>query len=1129
MDQAAKPTVPKFSSFKPKQPPPAPPKDPSPNPDDDRHHRRDRHEDRERDHRSSHSHRDRHSRSYRDDRDHRHRDRDHRDHRDREKRRKHRHETDPRHRQASEERRDDRAVAKQPVNEDVIYVIDRKGDLANLQYGRLHQYSVPSYFRAGCGSVLGLPSDAKIDRFASDDRTMIIDMRRRRGGSERQLMSKRTFGKEAPVMRVIKPTKADAAGDLDSGQDFIPVRSLKRKRGSESPEPQAEKVDYRSIEGKAKASNQPDDSDLEYASDGVDAGSHADFFSETKERNALLTRKVQDDPRDLQAWLDLVEHQESMLRIGSSDTHRQLKSSELHALASLRFDIYQRASKVLQSERLIAGLMEESSKIHQREEHFNRWKQVLSENHESTTLWMKYLDALQTNLAEFHFENCRSKFLECLKIISKSTTKEAQQLRVYIFLRLTSLMKHAGYHERAVALWQALLEIQLFRPPYEDNTPSSTVLQDFEEFWESECPRFGEHGAVGWATAKQDGEFPDPPESTVQDDEEQISLRRLFESFSQKENRRMDALQWPGRTTDEFGEDDPFHVVLYSDIKSELQLMLERLPPTMLVGAYLCFWGLPPLSSDVQTRLWWLDPFLRSERLSASTSNRLLLAPSADLEDDSRYELDSWKPPIEYFQVTTDDLFSAGFFPGSRNPEQQDWLSRSLKALAGSVPDDAVAEYYLAFEWHCNPTGAAKAAKALLKKRSSSLRLYNAYALIESRSGKPEAANRVFSMAIGMSNQLPSDARKYTILLWRSWIWEAFRADDLRSARHRISSIGDAKPEPEARTADADDDTFHPATILKVRNTLIEGRDHSISVGDTMLAVHYAECLALFTYILEGRNIEAALSAFLEFSSILQSRGLLHSAANEAAHQSQCQLLSHHSKRAKLFKPAVTRSALQESITLFPNNTKFLAAFAANEARFRVDDRVRAIMHDVVLKQQQSQQSISIQSTSSSSSPSIIGWQFAVFAELKRGANLGGSTHAVRAAFEKATASESVGCKSAALWESYVDYLVAVDGGDGGGGGAPAAKRAFLRGLRFLPYAKRYLMRAFAGGVVEAMGWEELRSVYRTLLEKELRVHVDIEEEVEEVGRVVGERQRQRQGGGGGGRRRSSVMAVEEG
>ncbi|KAF4545396.1 uncharacterized protein LTHEOB_5229 [Lasiodiplodia theobromae] len=935
--QAEKPAVPKFSSFKPKPPPPAPPKEPSPNHDDEKHRRRrDHHEDRERDHKS---HRDRHSRSHRDDRDRRHRDRD-RDH----------------------------------LGDDVIYVIDRKGDLANLQYGRLHQYSVPPYYRAGYGSVLGLPSYARIDRFSSDDRTIIIDMRRRHGGSERQLLSKRVFGKEAPILRLVKPTHSDTTGELDQNQDFIPVRSLKRKRGSESPEPEAEKIDYRSIEGKAKPPNQPEDSDLE---------------------------RVQDEPNDLQTWLDL------------------LKSSELHALASLRFDIYQRALKVLKSERLVAALMDESSKIHQREEHFNRWK--------------------ETNLAEFHFE-------------------DSQHLRVYVFLRLTSLMKHAGYHERAIALWQALLELQLFRPPtFGEDTPKSSILQDFEEFWESECPRFGETGAVGWANARQDGVFPDPPESTIQDEEVDISLRRLFESFSQKETHRMNVLQWPGRTTDEFGEDDPFHVVLYSDIKNELQLL---------------------------TRSWWLDPFLRSEKLNATVSKHLLLTTSAEPEVDSHYELDNWNPPAECFQVTTDDLFSKGFFSGTRNQEQLEWLSRSLKTLAGSISDDSIAEYYLAFEWHCNPTGAAKAAKALLKKQSSSLRLYNAYALIESRSGKSEAANRVFSMAIGMSNQLPAEARKHIILLWRSWIWEALRTDDLRSARHRLSSIGDAKPEPKARSTDDDDDKFHPATVLKVRNTLVEGRDHSISVGDTVLAVYYAECLALFTYIQEGSNIEAALSTFLEMSSLLQARGHLHSAANEIAHQLQCQLLSYHSKRVKLFKPVITRSVVHESITLFPNNTKFLAMYAANEARFRVDDRVRAIMHDVVLQQNEQ---------------SIVGWLFAIYSELKRGENLGGTTHAVRAAFEKAIDSES-GKKSSALWSSYVLYLVST-------ADRAAAKRVFFRGLLHLPYSKAYLMLAFAH-LVDDLDFKELRSVYNTLQEKELRVHVEIEEEIEDVQRAIDRRRR---------------------
>lgn len=1001
MDQAAKPNFPKYSSFKPK--PPA--KEPSPKPDPETHHRRrDREEDHEQDHRSARSHHTRHSRTHRDDRDRRQRGRDHRERNHDEKRDQRRNrdkhererESKSRRRHDGEDRRDERAIAEprpkpQAVSEDVLYVSDRKGDLANLQYGRLHQYSIPAYRRAGFGSVLGLPSFAKIDRFASDDRTIVVDLRRRHGGSERQFLSKRLLGKEAPTLRVIKPSDANATFEFDPDQDFIPVRSLKRKRDSESPEPDTDKIDYRSIEGKAKPSTQPEDSDLEYASDDADTGIRQDFFSETKERNAMLTRQVQDAPKHLQVWLDLVEHQEAMLRMGSSDVHRQLKASEQHALASLRFDIYQRALKAMQSECLVVGLMEESAKIHLRDEHFRRWKDVLERNPESTTLWIRYLDTLQTNLSEFHFENCRSKFLECLGILSTSNALESQKLRIYIFLRLTSLMRHAGYQERAIALWQALLEFQLFRPSHDDTTSSAVMLQDFEEFWESECPRIGEPGATGWANSKQNGAYADPPEPAAEDDEDvDISMQRLFETFSQKENHRLRILAWPGRTSDEIGEDDPFHVVLFADIKAELNLLKETLPPVLLVEAYLCFWGMPPLPSNSQTRSWWLDPFLRGERLHTIPPQRALIRETTnDHEADIHYEIDSWTPPAANFEVCTEDLFSEGFFSGTRSEEQKLWLSRTLRILASTIADDTVAEYFLAFEWHCNPAGAAKAAKTLIKKRSSSLPLYNAYALIENRSGKSTEASRVFSMALGMSSQLPPTARKFSILLWRTWIWEAFRADDIRSARHRISSIGESKPLPEAPTDR--DDAFHPATLLKVRNTLIEGRDHSLSTGDNILAVYYAECLSLFAYLQSKDDIESTLDPLRHVSQLLQTRGLLPSAANEIAHQAQCQLLSYHAKRIKLFRPVVTRTVILESIKFFPNNTKFLVMYAANEARFRVNDRVRSIMQDVVLQKGEQ---------------SIVGWLFSVYSELKRGENLGGTSHAVRAAFDKATESE---------------------------------------------------------------------------------------------------------------------------
>ncbi|EKG12592.1 protein of unknown function DUF1740 [Macrophomina phaseolina MS6] len=1089
--QPAKPSVPRFGSFKPKPQPSAPPTEPSPAPDDEtRRRRREREHDRE----SSQSRRRHHRRrSHHDDRERRHRHRDGRGDRDQEKRQEHRtRESDATRRDLSAERRLDRTVPgrkkqAQPVTDDILYVSDRKGDLANLHYGRLHQYSVPAYRRAGLGSVLGLPPFARIDRFVSDDRTIVIDLQGRRAGSERQLISKRLLGRETPILRVIKPSESQPPLEFDTGADFIPVRGAKRKRGSETPEPGAETTDYRSIEGKAKPSNQPEDSDLEYASDAAGASSNQDYFSETKERNALLTRRVQDDPKDLQAWLDLVEHQESMIRIGSSDVHRHMKATELHALASLRFDIYQRALKAVHSERLILGLMEESSKIHQREEHFSRWRQVLAENPGSTSLWIRYLDTLQTNLAEFHFEECRSKFLDCLKIVAETGTDDSQKLSIYVFLRLTSLMRHAGYHEKAIALWQALLEFQVFRPAYEVNTPSATMLNDFEEFWESECPRLGEPGAKGWRTFYDEGAFPDPPTKTIHRSEGEISLRRVFETFCLEEKRRASSLQWPGRTTDEFGEDDPFHVVLFSDIRSELELLKGQLSPTLLVEAFLCFWGLPSLPSDLQTRAWWLDPFLRAEILYAGQPRSLLLAGPDSDEADTRSELHNWRPPVANFQVTTEELFGDEAFASTHTQEQKDWLSRCLKALAHSIPDDAVAEYFLAFEWHCKPTGASKAAKALLKKRSSSLRLYNAYALIESRSERKAEADRVFSMALGMSSQLPPVSSKFKVLLWRTWVWEALRIWDLRAAKHRISLIGDAKPILQTQTEEGGKDPSHPATMLKVRNTLTEGRDHSVSLGDTILAVYHAECLAIFTYLHSQCDITAALEPLRDISSVLQSRGLINSAANEIAHQAQCQMISYHSKHVKLFKPVITRSVVQESIKFFPNNTKFLAIYAANEARFRVDDRVRAIMQDVVLHK---------------GDQSIVGWFFAVYSELKRGENLGGTTHAVRAAFERAVESDS-GQKSSALWTSFVLYLCAISE-------HVAAKRTFFRGLLHVPYSKSYIMLAFEHLAGE-MDFKELRSVYNTLQEKELRVHVEIEEELEEVQRVIDRRRRSMQ------------------
>jgi len=388
------------------------------------------------------------------------------------------------------------------------------------------------------------------------------------------------------------------------------------------------------------------------------------------------------------------------------------------------------------------------------------------------------------------------------------------------------MMREAGYHERATALWQALLEYHLFRPKELSHAKRGERLAAFEEFWESEVPRIGEPAWQGWSTFYEKGG--DPLEPVVILLDTYVDPDDCFGDFVGKEEACMLALQTPGRIGDEAGEDDPYHTILFSDLKDYLAWSPATLSPLMLIQAFLKFSNFPPLPDRGQSTVqsWWLDPFLRNDRLEAHAEH----------------------VPMPYFQSTTDSLFS--------NPMTTDmsprWLRQVLKGLAYTVEDDVVAEYYLAFEYHHFRSGAAKAAKALLKKRPNSLRLYNSYALIEARAGNTSVADRVFSTAISMSKTLQENARRDIVLLWHTWVWEALRSGDVSAATQRMFSIAGTSP-----TASATDSVHEAgvvpvsaATLLKIKTTLSEGCDGYLSnPHHHHLGVLYADLLALLAYL----------------------------------------------------------------------------------------------------------------------------------------------------------------------------------------------------------------------------------------------------------------------------------------
>ncbi|KAJ9664086.1 hypothetical protein H2201_005326 [Coniosporium apollinis] len=1029
-----------------------------------------------------------------------HRHRDHDTHKDERRQRGRHREREERtnHGRSSPSRSSDlvTAIAPKPLavtwDEDVeLFTVDRKGDVANLTYGGLHRYSIPPYRRIGYGSVLGLSAHYRIDRTLTTDKAIVIADGRSKVTRERYLLAKPGRQEQRALRLVIPSKQEDEALHL---AQFVPLQSSrKRKRGSETPGSPGNEVDYRSIEGKAKPDRRPHpDSDLEYASDSSGAGQDKlrDAELAARLRNAELSGRAKTEG-SVEAWLDLIEHQEAMI-LTYPYTSTELSGSQQRAVAEIRISMYEEALREIGPSqahrvRLLLGLMEESSKVQEPRKLAIQWQGILKQSAaapgrqdtlESVDLWMKYLDFVQTTFVEFKYDTCRKAFEDCLASLAGSydelhtsdmVTAEKLQHRqlqcriseasLYVLLRLTTMMLEAGYHERATALWQALLEYHLFRPTELLHAKTEELLAAFEDFWESEVPRIGENAWHGWRTFYEKGGA--PPEPVIIPLDIHVDPNDCFRDFVRKEEACMLALRNPGRIGDEAGEDDPYHTILFSDLKDYLAWSPATLSPLMLVQAFLKFNKLPPLPDRGQSTVqsWWLDSFLRNDHLGVHAE----------------------QAPMPYFRTTTDLLFSNPM-TADMSPE---WLQQVVKGLAYTVEDDFVAEYYLAFEFHNFRSGAAKAAKALLKKRPNSLRLYNSYALIEARAGNTSVSDRVFSTAITMSKTLPENARREVVLLWHAWVWEALRSSDISAAMQRMLSIVDARPIAPAAdpVKEAGAVSIAPASLLKIKTTLSEGRDAYLpDPHHHYLGVLYADLLALLAYLTHSGQGCTDLPAALElYQSSLASLtyATATSAAIETLHQHRTNLLLFHVTNSKAYHPSIIRSALSESIDFCPNNTIFLEAFATTEARFRLDDRVRAALSPIL----------------TSKDSTVVSWAFAIANEMQRPVHLGSTVHSVRRLFERAVASRA-GRNSAALWGWWVRWEA------GTAGDLMRGKEVFLRGLTRLPWCKAFVMLAFKL-LRDIMSFEELRRVYDVMVEKELRVHVDLEECFQRRGEVA--------------------------
>lgn len=993
-----------------------------------------------------------------------------------------------------------------------LYVVDKRGDPLIVRYGANERSKVPAYRRSGAGRVMGAKGRL---RFVYDGSKELFSLGEKssEGPSafrDRAILSKAARKKTRVFRLRAEPEQAQSVtGELD----FLPLsdsRKPRRPKVDEYEIPGGEEPNYRSIQGKAKARDFVD-SDLESAaSSDAEAEEELDSSSPTRKEAIELSRLVKENPSDTRAWLHLVDLQEDLLRL-NQDARHDKTNDEVKGLASMRVSLLEEALPHAQTEadkeKLFLRLMREGSRVWSSKVLAKRWAEADLQN-SSLAMWRAHLAYELSNVTTFTYDGVKQLHVQRLQRLGQrlleqtnnaSAAYKDRQLDeicrtqsdvsdnlcntcdelVHVFLRMTCLIREAGYLELAVAAWQALLELTFARPTDESVTDAAELMLDFRDFWESEVPRIGENGANGWRHFTEAEEMADLPEARTEVAPALPATKDVYKAWAAVEMQKSRNAMLPARTLDEGTEEDPFRVVMIADLEPLLFVIpsavniLPRVKAAVLSG-FLLFCGLPAPSLDVGDKIHELrsDPFLdhESARLERTGSR-----PDSDTGDEGR-KPPEFSGPGHRFAETPDVLFSGpnwfGFFHPYMTPTD-DLALLATTQLATSFGYEPIAEYSMGLAWRKSPGAIRKTAKALLKKWPNNTSLYNAYAVAEWRNGNQAVARNVLLSAT--SQDLEGKDR-----LWTTWAWLDVEAGDMNGALSRCIAAAGTSTEVKTNA------TY--SQLLKSRQTLSSSREFLLSVGDIYQATLHAETSLLLDYLSpyiglaeptssQQGDIQEAMTTVKVFTSEAVARGHGRSTHVERLLQAAAHLLYLHATRGA-FRPTHLREQLRGFLSLFPSNTIFLSLFAWADTMVVINDPVRELLRTHVLARAHDCLSSRL---------------FAIRHEMRAG-----SAHSVRVAFERALDADGAGHGCAGLWRSYVRFCAGNKRGlRGGAGGSGLAKEVYFRAIAACPWSKALAMEAFTTLVGDGAGHldsGELQSVWVTMADKGLRVHVDVEE-----------------------------------
>lgn len=276
-------------------------------------------------------------------------------------------------------------------------------------------------------------------------------------------------------------------------------------------------------EAKLKLSSQPSDmnplgiydSATEYYLQGLDCSAQDEPFQNTQDieqeywhnKSCEYNERLSREPSNIPLWLEFVRFQDDAYFIlfqnedSSGQDYKKRSKKNQRALAERKISILDSAIKKnprsleVNYERLEIGQdIWDDKKLKQ------EWDKLIFNFPNNMSVWHHYLVFTQTHITSFNLPwavKMSSRCTERLRQMQNGTflthvpPANLGHYLVDVAVQLARVWRQGGYMERGVALFQALVELNIFAPKHVQS-PDITLeakLALFEPFWDSRAPR----------------------------------------------------------------------------------------------------------------------------------------------------------------------------------------------------------------------------------------------------------------------------------------------------------------------------------------------------------------------------------------------------------------------------------------------------------------------------------------------------------------------------------------------------------------------------------------------------------------------------------------------------------------